>query len=217
MKHLLPDNEQLDTVILLNGILPSREILEGLSSIPFVAADGAANALYDMGIIPDILAGDLDSVRPDVLASAREHGMVIADPDQDINDFEKALRVAASSMWTRALVVGLHGGELEHTLNNWSVLMRHARTMQLFALDGHRVGIPVFDAFTYAAEPNEIISIIPQPRARLTTAGLQWSLIDEVLELGSREGARNRATATDVTVTVHDGSALVFVASRLHS
>lgn len=95
--------------------------------------------------------------------------------------------------------------------------MRHARTMQLFALDGHRVGIPVFDAFQYQAELDELISIIPQPLARLTTAGLHWSLTDEVLELGSREGARNRAIATDVTITVHDGSALVFVASRLGS
>ncbi|MFM8771494.1 MAG: thiamine diphosphokinase [Candidatus Kapaibacterium sp.] len=217
MKHILPDNEQLDAVILLNGILPYRDVLEGLSSIPFIAADGAANALHDMGIIPDILAGDLDSVRDDVLTSVREHGMVIVDPDQDINDFEKALRVAASSLWTRVLVAGLHGGELEHTLNNWSVLMRHARTMELFALDGHRVGIPVFDAFTYTAEPNELVSIIPQPRARLTTTGLQWSLTDEVLELGSREGARNRAIAADVSVTVHEGSVLVFVASRLGS
>ncbi|MBU3679481.1 MAG: thiamine diphosphokinase [Candidatus Kapabacteria bacterium] len=217
MKHILSENEQLDAVILLNGILPGRDVLEVLSSIPFIAADGAANALHDMGIVPDILAGDLDSVRDDVLASVREHGMVIADPDQDINDFEKALRVAASSMWTRVLVAGLHGGELEHTLNNWSVMMRHARTMQLFALDGHRIGIPVYEEFRYHAELDELVSIIPQPHARLTTAGLQWSLTDDVLELGSREGARNRAIATEIAITVHEGSALVFVASRLGS
>jgi thiamine pyrophosphokinase len=215
MMHVLAGGQSFDAVILLNGILPERSVLELVSAVPFVAADGAANTLMDMGIIPDILTGDLDSVRPVVIESVRQHGMVIANPDQDINDFEKALHVAASSHWSTVLVAGIHGGELEHTLNNWSVLMRHGRSMQLFALDGHRIGTPVYGAFSYSAEVGEIISIIPQPRARLTTVGLRWPLADEVLELGTREGARNRATHSDVSITVHEGSALVFVDSRI--
>ena len=94
--------------------------------------------------------------------------------------------------------------------------MRHGRSMRLLALDGDRVGIPVYESFTYTALPEEIISIIPQPRVRLTTEGLQWQLRDEILELGTREGARNRAVQSDVTITVHEGSALVFVSGRLH-
>lgn len=215
MKHVLTEGESFDAVILLNGVLPDRSVLELVSSVPFIAADGAANTLMDMGIIPDVLTGDLDSVRPEVIESVRQHGMVIADPDQDVNDFEKALRVAASSHWTTVLVVGIHGGELEHTLNNWSVLMRHGHSMRLFALDGLRIGTPVYEAFTYGAKVGETISIIPQPRVRLTTDGLHWPLTDEVLELGTREGARNRAILPDVSIMVHEGSALVFVDSRL--
>lgn len=215
MKHLLGDSDQLDAVIILNGTLPPLGVLEQFSSVPFIAADGAANALFDAGVIPDLLVGDLDSVRSDVVETVRLHGMVIADPDQEFNDFEKALRVAATSLWQNVLVFGIHGGELEHTLNNWSVLMRHGRTMRLLALDGQRVGLPVYDEFTYGAEHDEIVSIIPQPQARLTTSGLKWPLSDEVLALGSREGARNRAIEPTVTITVHEGSALVFVSSRL--
>lgn len=215
MKHLLGDSDQLDAVIILNGTLPPIGVLEQFSSVPFIAADGAANALIEVGVIPDILVGDLDSVRPDVVETVRLHGMVISEPDQEFNDFEKALRVAATSLWRNVLVLGIHGGELEHTLNNWSVLMRHGRTMRILALDGARIGLPVYDVFTYGAEHDEIVSIIPQPQARITTTGLKWPLADEVLALGSREGARNRATETSVTITVHDGSALVFVSSRL--
>jgi thiamine pyrophosphokinase len=215
MKHVLAQDESLDAVIVLNGSLPDQSVLEIFSELPFVAADGAANSLLDLGVIPDVLVGDLDSVRSDVMDVVRAHGQVIQEPDQDVNDFEKALRVAASSLWTNILVLGIHGGELEHTLNNWSVLMRYGRTMRLIALDGGRVGIPVYDDFDYLAEHDEIISIIPQPHARLTTSGLRWPLTDEVLQLGSREGARNRAVETSVRVTIHEGSALVFVASRL--
>jgi thiamine pyrophosphokinase len=215
MKHLLGDSDRLDAVIILNGTVPDVSVLEGFSSTPFIAADGAANALVDLGVIPDILVGDLDSVRIEVLEAVRAYGTVIIDPDQDSNDFEKALRVAASHLWTNILVLGIHGGELEHTLNNWSVLMRYGRTIRLLALDGTRVGLPVYDVFTYEAEHDEIVSIIPQPQARISTSGLKWPLADEVLALGSREGARNRATEKSVTITVHDGSALVFVSSRL--
>ena len=214
--HLLQTNERIDAVLFLNGILPERTLLEAYASVPFIAADGAANALMDMGIVPDILCGDLDSVNDHVLDAVRSHGTIIVDPNQDDNDFEKALRVASNSLWNTVLVVGIPGGDLEHTLNNWSVLMRHGRTMRLLALDGDRVGIPVYDSFTYTALPEEIISIIPQPRVRLTTEGLQWQLRDEILELGTREGARNRAVQSDVTITVHEGSALVFVSARSH-
>ena len=215
MKHLLGDSESIDAIVVLNGTLPELAVLETFSSFPFIAADGAANTLVSAGVIPDILVGDLDSVREDVVEAVRTHGMVIADPDQDSNDFEKALRVAATSLWRNVLVVGIHGGELEHTLNNWSVLMRHGRAMRIFALDGNRLGFPVYDVFSYEADHNEIISISPQPLARVTTSGLKWSLTDEVLELGSREGARNRATDSSVSITVHEGSVLVFVSSRL--
>ncbi|MBU3700328.1 MAG: thiamine diphosphokinase [Candidatus Kapabacteria bacterium] len=215
MKHVLTDGQSLEAVIVLNGTLPDRSILESFSTLPFVAADGAANALFDAGVIPDLLVGDLDSVRPNVVEAVSIHGQVIEDPDQEYNDFEKALRVAAASLWKNILVLGIHGGELEHTLNNWSVLMRHGRSMRLVALDGGRIGVPVYDLFEYEAEADEVISIIPQPHARLTTSGLRWPLTDEVLQLGSREGARNRAIEQAVSVTIHEGSALIFVGSRL--
>lgn len=216
LTHLLTTNERIDAVLFLNGTLPERPLLESFASVPFIAADGAANALVEMGIVPDILCGDLDSVHDHVLEAVQAHGTVIVDPNQDDNDFEKALRVASNALWNTVLIIGIHGGELEHTLNNWSVLMRHGRTMRLFVLDGHRIGIPVYERFTYAALPEEVISIIPQPRVRLSTDGLQWELRDEYLELGMREGARNRAVQPDVAITVHEGSALVVVSARLH-
>lgn len=206
---------RFDAVICLHGTLPSVDEFEHFMDRPLIAADGAASELFDMGIIPEFVVGDLDSIRPDVRDQLLSMSEVVCQPDQETNDFEKALTFAESMLWKNVLVVGIHGGDLEHTLNNWSVLMRFGRTMQLAALDRRRYAIPVFESIAYEGAEDEIISLIPQPLARLTTRGLHWALNDEHLELGTREGARNRATHTRIEIDVHDGAILFFCDASL--
>ncbi len=199
-----------DAIICLNGTLPSAEVFQHFADRPLIAADGAAAVLHAMGIVPEFVVGDLDSVPSDVLEQLRSFSEIIHDPDQDSNDFEKALRFATSMVWRRLLVTGLHGGDLEHTLNNWSVLMRHGRDLSLVALDRDRYGIPLYGSITFEAEPGELLSLIPQPEARLTTRGLVWSLTNETLTLGTREGARNRAAEDRVHIDLHEGALFFF-------
>ena len=65
-----------------------------------VCADGAANRLYDStpaerrgSLLPDVICGDLDSLRADVSRFYETRGVAIArEPEQDSHDFEKCLR-----------------------------------------------------------------------------------------------------------------------------
>lgn len=204
-----------DAVICLNGSIPTVDVFELVMDRPLIAADGAAGSLYRAGIVPEFIVGDLDSIEDEVLTALRDSSELIVDPDQETNDFEKALRFAQTMMWNRLLVVGIHGGDLEHTLNNWSVLTRFGRTMDLVALDRERFGIPLYDSFAYSSTMGELLSIIPQPHARISTSGLVWSLNDEVLQHGTREGARNRSNAERVEIIIHDGSVLFFCDAAL--
>lgn len=64
-------------------------------------------------MVPDVVTGDFDSIRPDVLDFYRERGCVIAhDPDQGSTDFDKALRVVerAQAATRRAAAGGGGGG-----------------------------------------------------------------------------------------------------------
>ena len=204
-----------DAVICLNGDLPDTAVFEQLADRPLIAADGAANLLVEAGIGPEFVVGDLDSVTPQTLERLEGLAELVAETDQDTTDFEKSIRFAESQLWKNLLVIGMHGGDLEHTLNNWSVLMRHSRALQLTAFERDRYAIPVFESFTYEASPDELLSLIPQPLATLTTSGLVWNLENESLELGTREGARNRAAESTVHVNVHNGSLLFFCSARL--
>lgn len=215
MNELKRTSTPFDAVICLNGSIPSVDVFEFVMDRPLIAADGAAQSLYRVGIVPEFIVGDLDSIEDEILTVLRESSELIVDPDQETNDFEKALRFAQTMMWNRLLVVGIHGGDLEHTLNNWSVLTRFGRTMDLVALDRERFGIPLYDSFAYSSTMGELLSIIPQPHARISTSGLVWSLNDEVLQHGTREGARNRSDAERVEIIIHDGSILFFCDASL--
>lgn len=65
-----------------------------------VCADGAANRLHDSlsdsardQMLPDLIMGDLDSLRPDVESYYRERGVsIVSEDEQDSHDFEKCLR-----------------------------------------------------------------------------------------------------------------------------
>lgn len=203
-----------DAAIVLNGDLPEAEIFEHLADVPLIAADGAADALVRIGVIPEFVVGDLDSVAAETLRMLDGTSELVVEPDQDSNDFEKSLRFAQGQLWKRLLVLGIHGGDLEHTLNNWSVLMRYGRDLALCALDRSRYAIPVFGSFVHVPASDELLSLIPQPLARLTTSGLRWELQSEELSLGMREGARNRAVSERIEITVHDGSLLFFCDAR---
>lgn len=215
MNHIAHTAARIDALICLKGAPPSITELEHFADVPIIAADGAANLLYDLDVLPEYVVGDLDSVLPEVLEAMRTTTEIIVEIDQDINDFEKALRFAQQMLWKSVLVTGIHGGDLEHTLNNWSVFMRYGTSMDLLALDGNRIGIPLYGPTSYAASEHEIISLIPQPTASLTTQGLHWPLTREHITLGLREGARNRAVEPSVVVDIHEGAVFMFVEAQL--
>ncbi len=207
--------KRFDAIICLDTKLPGKPIFSKFPEIPLLAADGAAIKLIKMDIMPDFVVGDLDTFYTNPLsASISDKSKIIKETEQETNDFEKVLRFAKKKGFNKLLVFGFHGGELEHTLNNWSVLMRFAREMNLCIYDKKRYGIPVFNSFTMDLKKGELVSLLPQQRTLLSTKGLKWELKNEILELGRREGARNIAVTGNFGITIHEGSLLLFIDER---
>ena len=203
-----------DALICLDANLPSNDFYTQFDNIPILAADGAAIRLYEIGISADYIVGDLDTFYGNPLSKNIKEGTISHKPDQESNDFEKILVFAREKGFETLLITGFHGGELEHTLNNWSVFKRYADLLNLCIFDKGRYGIPMSESFSLKTLPGEIISLIPQAEAVVSTKNLKWKLENEKLELGFREGARNRAAAGSISVEIHSGSLLVFCDER---
>lgn len=204
-----------DCIVALDGDLPPKKIFKTIGKIPVFAADGAAISLFRKKIIADFVIGDLDTFFNSPLSSSFEKEKLICNPSQELNDFEKTLIFAEESGYKNILILGFHGGELEHTLNNWSILKKYSKKLNLCLLDRNRYGIPIYQSCTFNCLRNEMISLIPQPEVKISTKNLKWNLNNESLLLGAREGARNLATSDNVSIHIHYGELLLFINSRL--
>lgn len=85
-----------------------------------VAADGGADRALALGVRPDAVIGDLDSLSAHARAALGD--AVHAVSEQDSTDFEKCLlRIAAPLV----IAVGFAGARLDHALAVFNTLARH--------------------------------------------------------------------------------------------
>jgi thiamine pyrophosphokinase len=204
-----------DYIVCLNANLPDKDFFDKFPYTQIISADGAALKLQKINVRTDYIIGDLDSFQIDEnQKDFFENTKVIKNPDQSTNDFEKILNWCIAHEKFNLLITGIHGGDLEHTLNNWSVFMRYSKKMNLCIYDNKRYAIAVEKNILYDSYNGEIISIIPQPSALISTKNLKWELDNFLLEMGRNEGARNCSTSNYVEIFIHSGSILFFFDSK---
>jgi thiamine pyrophosphokinase len=104
-----------------------------------ICADGAANRLYENlpGFIPNVVVGDFDSIKPDVLKYfSNQPGCdtVNQSEDQDSTDLDKALRVASELGCTDVAIVGQFcgRGRMDHSFGIVQSLFKCSSPIKLF-------------------------------------------------------------------------------------
>jgi len=169
-----------------------------------------------MGLTPHKIIGDLDTFsKKCTTIDSFSTDQIVHISDQETNDFEKVLKYAIENNYNNCLILGINGGEFEHSLNNWSVLIRYSNYLNLCVLTKKRYSFLVNENICIKLIPGEIISLIPQPVVTLSTKNLVWELQNESLSLGFREGARNCAKHEDIYINIHFGNLLLCIEERL--
>lgn len=209
-------------VIFANGQLPDIEAARSLlqADDTLIAADGGANHLLKMGILPEIVIGDLDSVDEKLLHKLSSAGVAIEKYSEDKNetDFELALRYAVELQPSSILIVAALGGRLDQTLANLSMLTNLALSSIDIRLDD---GVEeVFFCRASAASggqaavqgrSGDTVSLIPwqAPVEGVTTEGLQWPLSGETLYPDKSRGISNVMLADSASVSIRTGLLLI--------
>lgn len=86
----------------------------------YIAADSGLETAEKLGIKPDIIIGDFDSVEPELLA---EYQNIIKYPAQkDDTDSMLCVKYALEHGFTDIIIIGGTGGRLDHTLANLALL-----------------------------------------------------------------------------------------------
>jgi thiamine pyrophosphokinase len=185
-----------------------------------VAADGGAVGARTLGLVPDLVVGDGDSLGEAGLARLRSEGIRIelAPADKDESDTELAIRTCLARGAESITVVGGFGGRLDHTLANiWLLALPDVAECAVSLLDeSTRVTLvramrsepPVHRPLSGRAR--DIVSLIPLGAVEgVTTEGLRYPLNDEPLLPGPSRGLSNVRERDEAAVTIRHGLLLV--------
>ena len=113
-------------VIFANGDPIHATLREKLRKGRFsIALDGAAEAIRKQKWLPNLLSGDLDSVRPSTLRYFQKMGVEILETsDQNHTDLEKALAWTVLRNFSSIWIAQAFGDRTDHSFTNLALLRR---------------------------------------------------------------------------------------------
>jgi thiamine pyrophosphokinase len=207
-------------VVVTGGDRPDPDHIDALD-LPVegrvvVAADsGVAHALA-LGLDVDVAVGDFDSLDPATLAAVEAAGTRVERHPvaKDATDLELAIDVAIGLGAGRIVVLGGHGGRLDHFLANALVLAApQLDAVDVEALVGDAVVSVVRprQGFRFGGVAGQIVTILPVhgPAEGVRTEGLLYPLRGETLSVGTTRGVSNVLVAEEATVSLTGGVVLV--------
>lgn len=210
----------MDAVILCSGDFPRKEYPLYLlrNADVLVCCDSRYNVqrLERMGLVPDVIVGDMDST-PDTVEKKYADRLVHI-PEQDDNDLAKAF-IVLRGRWPEATdihILGAGGGSEAHTVGNLGWLMEWERA----GLSASGVHVEMVSDYTTAfaiSDSSELhigcgrkVSFFTtDPTLNIKSKGLQWPL-DNVVFDAWWKATLNRASQ-DVVSLVFDHPAPVLV------
>jgi thiamine pyrophosphokinase len=199
-------------VILVNGQLPdltSARLLFQPGDVLY-AADGGTRYARELGLVPSVVIGDLDSLTPDDRQWLDGEKVDIRQYPRDKaeTDLELALDHGIQAGYTKILIVGALGGRLDQTLGNMSLLTLPAFSSCDIRLDdGKEEVIVVRGRSKIRGKPGDIVSLIPWGGevTGVWTEGLRWPLCGEVLLPGKTRGISNEMLTREAGVEIASG------------
>lgn len=178
-----------------------------------IAADSGVEHATALGCAVDLAVGDFDSVAPEALEAAAAGGARIErHPEaKDATDLELGLVAAVAENATRVIVIGGHGGRVDHFLANALVLTSPAFAgMDVEARVGPARLVVITDAAKLHGAAGDLVSLLPVggPAVGVHTSGLLYPLRGERLLPGSTRGVSNEFVEPTADVRLETGTLL---------
>lgn len=203
-------------IIFANGELPdlnkARVILHQDDYI--ICADGGTRHALTLGLKPDLIIGDMDSVGKEDLQNLRDGGVPIELYPRDKNetDLELAVQRAIELAPKEIVIVAALGGRLDQTLANIALLSdSQLADFDIRLDDGVEEIFFCRDQVEVYGGSGDIVSLIPWgvPVHHVQTQGLKWALNDETLHPDKTRGVSNEMLADAASVKIGSGLLLV--------
>lgn len=178
-----------------------------------ICADAGLRHARALGLKPDLLVGDFDSLPSGLLDAARTEGVPILQVpvEKDLTDSQLALEEALRRGADDVILVGGSGTRLDHTLAN--VLMLPFSPVPITMTDGRSISriLRGGESLEVPYESGAFLSLVPlsPAAAGVTVTGVHWPLDRATLRWGETLGISNRIVDQTARVSVEEGYLLV--------
>ena len=191
-----------------NGVMP----FEKKDGDLVIAADGGYRALCTLGVKPDLVLGDFDSLSEEALPMGTTE--ILRYPvRKDDTDSALAFRVAYDRGYREFVLMGSTGGRADHTFAAYQLLLHARRTGARILLVGERelTECLLCEERTFEGVEGATLSVFAfgADAHGVDIRGASYELQDGVLTADVALGVSNAFLDTPVHICVREGALLV--------
>jgi len=213
MDYAVKHKKMKKAIIIANGDSPTKSQINFLKNKGYdniICADGGANSAKKLGIIPDLIIGDLDSItaqNKDYYSGKCKITLIRRQNDTDV---EKALKFLIKNKFSEVILLGATGDRLDHSICNLGIVLKFHNKINISILHKKSILRAYKGKIELPAVRCEIISFYGfNARTKITSKGLKFPLNNMALPFGKRESTSNVATRNKVSLEIKGG--IIFV------
>ncbi len=189
------------------------DFLKDRSFNKVIAVDAGLEAVKALGILPDVIVGDFDTVKPEVLSEFRQMEHIVWEvhqPEKDETDTELALNRAIASGCGEIAVLGATGGRLDHMLGNIHLLYPCLQKgIFAYLLDRQNKVYLLDEGKDFFEETlwGKYVSFLPlsQEVKGITLTGFKYPLHEKDIEIGTSLCISNELIEEEARIDFQEG------------
>ncbi len=182
--------------------------------VGLICADGGARHIHALGLTPDLIVGDMDSLNGELQRDFVMKGSrIIRYPEaKDETDSELALQMAFMMTPDEIRIYGAIGARIDHTLANLTLLAAAAdRGIETRLVDQWCEIFLIRQKATVEGEIGQTVSLLAlgADATGVTLEGFEYPLSNATITPARPIGISNRLTAARGIISVESGNLLV--------
>lgn len=204
--------------IILNGEIEDYKFIKSIIENNYdyiICADGGANHIYKMDIVPDYIIGDLDSVDEEVVRYYKENNVKFEKFPSRKNETDTELCIYLARNLNAKYIdfIGALGGRVDHMIANINLLyyVRNMNIIPRIISEKSIIYIAINEEITVEGNKSDTISVIPlNGQAKgVTLTNLEYPLKDYDMDYGIPLGMSNVMLKNICTIKVREGCLLI--------
>lgn len=205
--------------LVLNGVINDydniRDIISSAGYDLIIGVDGGCNHLHKLGIIPNYIVGDMDSIDKTILDEFISSGVSQKKFPERKNETDTELAVLLACELDSVLIdiYAALGGRIDHEIANVLLLKYIAKQNAYSRIlsENEEVYLLENDELTIKGEKGNIVSVIPigGDANGVTLQGLEYPLDEFDMEYSKPRGISNVMLDKSCHINVRDGSLII--------